>query len=175
MPISSYKNISPKIDATAYIDTMAVVIGDVVIAEHVSVWPMAVIRGDVNKIRIGANTNIQDGSVLHVTTPSEFFADGFDLIIGAKVTIGHKAVLHGCHIADNCLIGMGAVIMDGASIGANTMVASGSVVTPNKQLEGGYLWLGSPARKVRALNEKELAFLEYSQAHYVKLKQDYML
>ncbi len=171
--IRAFKGVLPEIAASAYIDEAACVIGDVVIGEDVSVWPMVVVRGDVNSIRIGARTNIQDGSVLHVTHKGPLSPEGHALHIGSDVTIGHGAVIHACTIEDECLIGMGCVLLDGAVIKQGVMVGAGSVVSPGKVLQGGYLYLGSPARQVRELNQKEKDFLQYSAQHYVKLKNDY--
>lgn len=146
------------------------VIGDVEIGHDSSVWPFTLIRADVNSIRIGEQTNIQDNSVLHVTHDGPYNPGGNALQVGNKVTVGHRAILHGCTIHDNCLIGMGATVMDGAVIHANTIIGAGSLVTPGKELEGGYLWVGSPARRVRALSEDEIKAIDYSTGHYVKLK-----
>lgn len=172
--IRPYKGIVPKIADSAYIDPAAAVIGDVEIGEDSSVWPMVAIRGDVNYIRIGERTNIQDGSVLHVTHKGPLAPDGYALTIGNDVTVGHKAVLHACTVEDECLIGMGSVVLDGAVIKKGAIIGAGSVVSPGKELEGGYLYLGTPARKVRELSEKERAFLSYSAKHYVALKNDYL-
>lgn len=174
MTIKSYLNKHPDIADRVYIDESAMVIGDVIIGEDSSIWPMTVVRGDVNKIRIGKRTNVQDGSVLHVTHPHKTMPEGFSLTLGDNVTVGHKVILHGCHVHDNCLIGMGSTIMDGAVIHAYAMVGAGSLVSPGKELEGGYLWLGSPARKMRELNEAERKWLDYSATHYVNLKDDYL-
>jgi len=172
--IRPYKNILPKIADTAYIDTAACVIGDVVIGEDSSIWPMVAVRGDVNSIRIGERTNVQDGCVLHVTHAGPLSPDGFALTIGNDVTVGHNAVLHACTVEDLCLIGMGVVVLDGAVIKTGAMVGAGSIVSPGKELQGGYLYLGTPARQVRELTEKEKEFLSYSAKHYVALKNDYL-
>lgn len=164
----------PDIAPHVYIDETALVIGDVSLGEHVSIWPMTVIRGDVQSIRVGSRTNIQDGSVVHVTHDGEFSPGGFATVIGENVTVGHRAIVHACTVGDFCLIGMGAIIMDGASVGDYSILGAGSLVPAGKQLEGGYLYVGSPARRVRALNDKERAFLAYSAEHYVKLKNAYM-
>jgi carbonic anhydrase/acetyltransferase-like protein (isoleucine patch superfamily) len=174
MSIRKYGNISPDIDPSAWIDEAAVVIGDVTIAADVSLWPMVVARGDVNSISIGARTNIQDGSILHVSHDSEFAPGGFPLTIGADVTVGHQAVVHGCTIEDRCLIGMAATVMDGAVVRSGAMVGAGSLVPPGLEVEGGYLWVGTPARRVRPLREQERGFLEYSAKHYVELKNEYL-
>lgn len=172
--IRPFENISPKIDSSCYIDENADVIGDVEIGPNSSVWPMTVIRGDVNHIRIGSHTNIQDGSILHVTHDSHYNPGGGPLIVGNHVTIGHKALLHACEIGDYCLIGMGAIVMDFSVVEDRVMIGAGSVVPPNKRLESGYLYLGNPCKRVRALSDTELEYLEYSSAHYVRLIQRYL-
>lgn len=170
MPIRSFESKQPRIHTSAYIDPQALVIGDVEIGANVSLWPNVVVRGDIHSIKIGVNTNIQDGSVLHVSHDSEFAPGGFPLIIGAGVTVGHMVVLHGCTIEDNCLIGMGSMVMDGALIETGAMLGAGSLVAPGNQVEGGYLWHGRPARLVRALTPDEQNYLRYSAEHYVRLK-----
>jgi carbonic anhydrase/acetyltransferase-like protein (isoleucine patch superfamily) len=174
MTIRRYQGISPSIASSAYVDASAVVIGDVTIGEDVSLWPMVVARGDVNSIEIGARTNIQDGTILHVSHDSEFAPGGFPLRIGADITVGHQVILHGCHIEDGCLVGMGATVMDGAILRSGVLLGAGSLVPPGQVLDGGYLWVGSPARRVRPLREQEYAFLEYSPRHYVELKNQYL-
>ena len=174
MTIRKFENISPTIDSTAYIDETALVIGDVTIAADVSLWPKVVARGDVNTITIGARTNIQDGTILHVSHDSEFAPGGFPLVIGADITVGHQAILHGCTIEDRCLIGMAATVMDGAIVRSGAMVGAGSLVPPGKELQGGYLWVGSPVRQARELRDEEKGFLEYSAKHYVELKNRHM-
>jgi carbonic anhydrase/acetyltransferase-like protein (isoleucine patch superfamily) len=164
----------PEIAHNVYIDETALVIGDVALGEDVSIWPMAVIRGDVHAIRIGRRTNIQDGSVVHVTHDSMHSPGGFDTVIGENVTVGHRAIVHACHIGDNCLIGMGAVIMDGVRIGDYTILGAGSLVPAERELEGGYVYLGAPARQVRPVNDREKEFLAYSADHYVKLKNAHL-
>ena len=170
MPIRSYQGITPKIHPTAFVDEAAVVIGNVMIGEDASVWPMVAIRGDVETIRIGARSNIQDGSILHVTGDSEFYPGGFALTIGDDVTVGHAAILHACTIESLSLIGMGTTVLDGAVIESGAMVGAGSLVSPGKRISGGFLWLGSPAKKIRTLNDQEKAFLKFSAAHYVQVK-----
>ena len=170
MAIRNFEDLVPVVPASAYVDDSAVVIGAVTLGEDASVWPTAVLRGDIHSIVVGARSNIQDGSVLHVTHDSEFAPGGFGVRVGENVTVGHKAVLHGCTVEDFALIGMGAVVLDGAVVRARAMVGAGSLVPPGKDLEGGYLWLGSPVQRIRPLKEKELAFLEYSAGHYVELK-----
>ncbi len=174
MTIRHYLDKTPTLGANVYIDPMALVIGDVTLGEDASLWPFVVARGDVHAISIGSRTNIQDGSVLHVTQDNQFNPGGYPLTIGNSVTVGHKAILHACTVHDFALIGMGAIVLDGAVIGERALVAAGSVVPPGKQLEGGYLWLGSPVRRARALTDKELAYFDYSASHYVTLKNRHM-
>ncbi len=174
MNIRPYKNRLPLIDSTAYIDPAATVIGDVTIGKDCSIWPMVAIRGDVHKITIGDRTNVQDGSVLHVTADNEFNPGGHPLIVGNDVTVGHGAILHACTIGDFALIGMGATILDGAVIESEVMVAAGSVVPPGKKLDSGYLYMGSPARQTRPLSDKEREYLHFSSQHYVNLKNNYL-
>lgn len=170
MNVRGYQGVSPQIAETAFVDASAVVIGDVVIGDNSSVWPLCVLRGDVNAIRIGEASNIQDGSILHVTHRSESNAGGYALEVGDRVTVGHKVILHGCHIGNECLIGMGAIVMDGVVIEDRVLLGAGSLVPPGKRLESGFLYLGNPARRVRALNDDELGMFEYSAQHYVRLK-----
>ena len=171
--IRSYRDKTPLIGDGSYIDETAVVIGDVVIGENCSVWPLTVIRGDINIIRIGDNTNIQDGSVLHVTHRGDYSPDGAELHIGSQVTIGHKALLHGCRVGNQCLIGMGSIITDNAVIEDRVIIGSGSLVPPGKTLESGFLYLGNPAVKKRPLSQSETEYLTYVAKHYILLKQHY--
>jgi len=176
MNIRTYNDISPTIGARVYIDPAAVVIGRVTIGDDASIWPGAVLRGDVHEIRVGARTSIQDGSVLHVTHDSpEFSPGGHACIVGSDVTVGHRAVLHACTVGNFCLIGMGAIVLDGAVIEDNVILGAGSLVAPGKRLESGGLYVGSPARRARDLKPEELAFLKYSAEHYVKLKDAYLV
>jgi len=174
MAIRDYKGLMPTIKDSVYVDESAVVIGDVHIGEESSVWPGAVIRGDVNRVRIGARSNIQDGTVIHVSRPHPGRPNGFDVSIGNDVTIGHNVTVHGCHIEDQCLIGMGSIILDGAVIQSQVLVGAGSLVAEGKVLERGHLYLGSPAKKVRMLTEDELGRFEQSAKHYAKLSRDYL-
>ena len=174
MTVRMFKGVFPKLGARVYVDDSAVVIGDVELGEDASIWPMCSIRGDVNLIRIGARSNIQDGSVIHVTHRYGELAEGHATRIGSDVTVGHKVMLHGCTVEELCLIGMGSVVLDGAIIRSKVLLGAGSLVPEGKDLEGGYLWLGRPAKKMRELTDKELQWFEYSARHYVKLKNDYM-
>ena len=173
MTTRKFENKSPDIHPSVYVDDTALVIGDVIIGEDSSVWPMTVIRGDVHSIRIGKRTNIQDASVLHVTHDGEFSPGGFPLTVGDDVTVGHRVILHACSVGNLCLIGMSATIMDGAVLGDKVIVGAGSLVPTGKELESGCLYVGSPVKKVRELTEKELKFLEYSAKHYAKLKEQH--
>ena len=174
MTVRNFEQTVPQIAASAYVDDTALVIGNVTLEEDASLWPKVVARGDVNSIHVGARTNIQDGTILHVSHDSEFAPGGFALHIGADITVGHQAILHGCTVEDRCLIGMAATVMDGAVIQSGVIVGAGSLVPPGRTLEGGYLWVGSPARKARLLRPEEEDFLDYSAAHYVELKNRHM-
>jgi carbonic anhydrase/acetyltransferase-like protein (isoleucine patch superfamily) len=167
-------NIAPTLGARVYVDPSAVVIGKVTIGDDSSVWPTAVIRGDVHSIEIGARTSIQDGSVLHVTHDGPYAPGGRALIIGSDVTVGHRVTLHACTIGNACLIGMGSIVLDNVVIEDFVMIGAGSLVAPGKVLHKGGLYVGSPARRMRDLTEKEIAFLTYSAAHYVKVKDEYL-
>jgi len=172
--IRRFNQIEPTLGKKVFIDQSAVVLGDVHIGDDSSVWPQAVVRGDMHRIRVGNKTSIQDGSVLHITHAGPYNSEGWPLIIGNEVTIGHRAVLHGCTIADHVLIGNGAIVMDGAIIESNVVVGANALVAPGKRLESGYLYVGSPCKAVRALSEKEMAFFVYSANNYVKLKNQHL-
>ena len=175
MKLRTFKSAWPHVNDSAYVDPQASVIGDVAIGPDSSVWPMTVIRGDVNHIRIGARSNVQDGSIVHVTHPHAGNPQGHGVAIGDDVTIGHRVVIHGCTIGNECLIGIGAIILDGAVLQDRVLLGAGSLVTEGKTLEGGYLYLGSPARQVRVLSDEELKWFKYSAQHYVQLKNDYLV
>lgn len=168
--IRSFEDYIPQLADSVFVDESAVVTGNVTVGEDSSIWPCCSVRGDIHSISIGARSNIQDGSILHVTHDSEYAPGGNKLTVGDDVTVGHNVVLHACTIEDLCLIGMGSIVLDGAVVQSGAMVGAGSLVPPNKVLEGGYMWLGSPVKKIRELTDKEKAFLEYSARHYVKLK-----
>ena len=170
MPVRSYKNKTPVIGEKVFIDETAVVLGDVVIGEHSSIWPCTVLRGDMHEIRIGKRTSVQDGAVLHITHAGPYNPDGWPLHIGDDVTIGHNATLHGCTIHDRVLIGIGAIVLDGAVIESEVLVAAGAMVPPKAHLESGYIYKGNPAKKGRPLTNKERDFFTYSSNNYVKLK-----
>lgn len=164
----------PYIAMGAFVDPTSVVIGDVEIGENSSIWPRAILRGDVNAIRIGERCNIQDGAIVHVTHASELNGGGIPAKIGDEVTIAHNAVIHACTIGDRCLIGIGAIILDGAVVPSDVMIAAGSLVPPGKTLESGFLYMGSPVQKVRELTDEERASILYSAEHYVGLKNRYL-
>lgn len=172
--VRPYLHYSPQIGLRVMIDPSSVVIGNVDLAEDVSIWPLVSIRGDVNAVKIGARSNIQDGSVLHVTHKSDYNPAGYPLLIGEDVTVGHKAMLHGCAIGNRVLVGMGSILLDGAVIEDDVMIGAGSLVAPGKRLESGYLYVGSPARQVRALTPAELEGLRYSANNYVRWKDEYL-
>ncbi len=172
--LRSYKGISPNVGERVYIDSSSVLVGDITIGDDSSVWPLVAARGDVNHIVIGARTNIQDGSVLHVTHKNAQNPDGYPLIIGNDVTVGHKVMLHGCTIKDRVLVGMGTIILDGAMIEDEVLIGAGSLVPPNKTLESGFLYVGSPVKQARPLNDQERAFLQKSADNYVQNKNDYI-
>ena len=170
----AYKGIFPSLGKDVYIDESAVILGEIDLADDVSIWPLVAARGDVNKITIGARTNIQDGTVLHVTRKTPKLPEGFPLSIGEDVTIGHKCMLHGCTLGDRILVGMGAIIMDGATVQDDVFIGAGTLVPPNKTLESGYLYVGNPAKQARALKDSERDFLQQSAKNYVVLKDEYL-
>lgn len=174
MTIRSYKGITPTFDNSVYIDESSVLVGDISLGKDSSVWPLVAARGDVNYIRIGERTNIQDGSVLHLTRASKSNPDGYPLIIGDDVTVGHKVMLHGCQLGNRILVGMGAIVMDNAIVEDDVIIGGGSLVPPNKRLESGYLYVGSPVKQARPLTEQERAFLKISADNYVQLKGEYL-
>ena len=167
--IRSFDGRHPRIAGDAWIDPTAVVIGDVSIGARSSVWPMCVVRGDIHRIEIGAGSNIQDGTVLHVSHDSRFMPGGAPILIHDRVTVGHQVVLHGCEIRELCLIGIGARVLDRVVIEPRTMLGSGALVPPGRVLEGGYLWIGAPAQKARPLTDREQEYLEYVADHYTRL------
>ncbi|HSG90237.1 MAG TPA: gamma carbonic anhydrase family protein [Pseudomonadales bacterium] len=172
--VRPWQGVLPQLGRRVYVDPAAAVIGQVTLGEDSSVWPMAVIRGDVNVIRVGARTSVQDGSVLHVTHDGPYCPGGFALAIGDEVTIGHRAVLHGCTVGDRCLIGMGSLVMDGAVVEDEVIVAAGAIVTPGTRCESHSLYVGAPARRARTLTDTEIGQLAYSAAWYVKVKDQYL-
>ena len=172
--IRPYLDKRPQLGERVYVDPAATVIDDVELGEDVSVWPGTVIRGDVNFIRIGARSNVQDGTIIHVSHHSPYNQAGYPTLIGADVTVGHGTIIHACSIADLCLIGMGACILDGATVKKYGFVGAGAVLGPGKVVGEAELWVGNPARLVRKLGDKEIESLHYSAAHYVRLKDRYL-
>ena len=172
--IRSFKGTFPELGQRVYIDPQSTVIGDVVLGDDVSVWPGAVIRGDMHCIRVGARCNVQDNAVLHVTHASDYNPKGYPLIIGEGVIIGHRAILHGCNLGNQILVGNGAVINDGAVVEDKVIVGAGCMVPPRKTLESGYIYVGNPCKKLRPLSEEEKQFFSYSAASYIKLKDQYL-
>jgi carbonic anhydrase/acetyltransferase-like protein (isoleucine patch superfamily) len=173
MPLSYYLTTFPRLAERVFIHESAQVIGAVEIGEDASVWCNAVLRGDVNSIRIGRGTNFQDLAMGHVTHKTEAKPNGSPLIVGDFVTVGHAAILHGCTIGDESLIGMGSIVLDDAVIERHVMLGAGSLVPPGKLLESGFLYLGRPATKIRALTSEEIGFLRYSAEHYIRTKNNY--
>ncbi len=169
-----FNAISPRLGKNVYIDESAVVIGNVTTGDDVSFWPCSVARGDTNSISVGARTSVQDNAVLHCTHSSDFNPKGWPLTIGEDVTIGHGACLHGCTIGDRVLVGIGVTVLDGAEVPSDVVLGAGTLVPPGKKLESGYLYVGSPCKKARALTEKEMAFFRYSALNYIKLKNEYL-
>ncbi len=172
-PLAPHHGMAPDLAAGAWVHPRATVIGEVTLGRDASVWPGAVIRGDVNSIVIGEATNIQDGSVLHVSHRTPAHPDGGPLTIGNRVTVGHTVILHACTIEDECLIGMGSIILDGAVVKKHVLLGAGSLVPEGKVLESGHLYLGRPAKAVRPLTEAEIAYFNYSAGHYVDLARSY--
>ncbi|MEO5810943.1 MAG: gamma carbonic anhydrase family protein [Rhodanobacter sp.] len=173
-PLRSFGGSTPQLGQRVYVDMAATVIGAVELGDDVSIWPGAVLRGDVHRIEVGARSNIQDGAIVHVTHDGPYSPGGFPCVIGAGVTIGHGAVVHACTIGDGCLIGMHATVLDGAIIGKYGFVGAGSLIAPGKVVGAGELWLGSPARFVRKLSDRQIEQLQYSANHYVRLKDQYL-
>ncbi|ACO76380.1 Trimeric LpxA-like superfamily protein [Azotobacter vinelandii CA] len=174
MTIRTFQGITPILGERVFVDPASVVLGNVAIGDDSSIWPQVAIRGDVHRIRIGARTSIQDGSVLHVTHAGPFNAEGHPLEIGDEVTVGHKVTLHGCRIGNRVLVGMGAIVLDGAVVEDEVIVGAGSLVPPGKTLESGFLYVGSPVKQVRPLNDKERGFFRYSADNYVRLKDQHL-
>ena len=171
--VSDFRGVVPRLAPGAWVHPRACVIGDVELGERASVWPGAVVRGDVNRIVIGAETNIQDNAVLHVSHKTPQDPQGGPLLVGARVTVGHGVILHACEIGDECLVGMGSVILDKSVLQDRVLLGAGSLVPENKVLESGWLYLGRPAKAVRRLSDEEMAYFAYSARHYVELFQAY--
>ena len=171
--VRAYQHYVPQRADTAYIDPSAVVIGRVVLGHDCSIWPTAVLRGDVHYIQVGSGSNVQDGSILHNTHPGIYTGRGAPLIIGNYTTIGHKAMLHGCTVGSQVLVGMSSTVLDGAVIEDEVMLGAHSLVRARARLKSGFLYAGNPAVQKRVLMDEERQFLRYSAEHYVRLKQAY--
>jgi carbonic anhydrase/acetyltransferase-like protein (isoleucine patch superfamily) len=169
--IRSFEGRTPRIDPTVWVDETALILGEVTLGPGSSIWPYCVLRGDIHRIEIGPETNVQDGAVLHVSHDSRFMPGGAPAILHGRITVGHQAVLHGCEVFDLCLIGIGARVLDRAVIEPHTILGAGALVPPGRRLEGGWLYVGTPARRSRALTDVELDYLEYSAANYVRLAE----
>jgi len=174
MSILAFRGHTPSLGKAVMIDPQSLVLGDVVLGDDVSIWPGAVVRGDMHRIRVGARTSVQDGAVLHITHASDYNPDGYPLTIGEDVTIGHQACLHGCTLGNRILVGIGATVLDGAVVEDEVIIGAGTLVPPGKTLKSGYLYMGSPAKPARELSEKERSFFRYTAGNYVKLKDDYL-
>ncbi len=174
MKIRSYQGMTPVLGERVLVDPSAVILGDVEIGADSSIWPLVVVRGDMHRIRIGSRSSIQDGSVLHITHAGPYNPDGFPLLIGSEVTVGHQAMLHGCTIGNRVLVGMGSMVMDGAVIEDEVVLGAGSLVPPGKRLVSGYLYVGRPAKQVRPLTDKELSYFSYTAGNYVALKDKHL-
>jgi carbonic anhydrase/acetyltransferase-like protein (isoleucine patch superfamily) len=173
MAIESYLDHTPRLGRNVYVHPTATVVGDVELGDQVSVWPGAVIRGDVNRIRIGTRSNVQDGAILHVSHRRPADPEGAPLLIGRDVTIGHAVILHGCTIGDECLVGMGALVMDKAVLETRVLLGAGSLVPEGRVLESGWLYLGRPAKRIRPLSAEELDYFAYQAGNYARLAAEY--
>lgn len=174
MPLSPYLESYPTLAERVFVHASAQVIGDVQIGNDSSIWCNTVLRGDVNRIVIGHSSNIQDLAMGHVSHKNASKPDGSPLIVGNYVTVGHSVILHGCTVGDECLIGMGSIIMDDVVIEKQVMLGAGSLVPPGKVLESGFLYVGRPAMKIRPLSADEIAYLKYSAQHYIRVKDNHM-
>jgi carbonic anhydrase/acetyltransferase-like protein (isoleucine patch superfamily) len=172
--VRPYRKILPNFDDSVYIDPQSAVIGDVTLGKDTSIWPGSFLRGDVNYISIGNRSNVQDGSVVHVSRKSESNPAGYPTVVGDDVTIGHKVMLHGCTIGNRVLVGMGVIVLDNVIVGDDVIIGAGSLVPPGKTLDSGFLYLGSPAKQIRPLSDKDKASLTANSQHYVKLKNEYL-
>ena len=172
--IRPYENNRPSLGRRVYVDTAAIVIGDVALGDDSSVWPCAVIRGDVHRVHIGKRTSVQDGAILHITHSGPFNNGGWPLTIGDDVTIGHSVNLHGCTVGNRVLVGIGSIVLDGAIVENDVMIGAGTLVPPGKVLESGYMYMGSPCKKIRPLKDTEKTYFLYSANNYVTLKDTFL-
>ncbi len=174
LSVRSHQGRSPELGARVYIDPAATVIGNVQLGDDVSVWPGAVIRGDMHSIAVGSRSNVQDNAVLHVTHASSYNPDGWPVIVGEDVVVGHRAILHGCTLRDRILIGIGAILNDGVTVEDEVIVGAGCLVPPGKLLESGYVYVGNPYKRLRPITDQERDFFRYSAGNYVRLKDKYL-
>ena len=172
--IITFEGMTPKIGQKSWVHSSSTIIGDVELGEDVSIWPGVVIRADVNRVVIGDRTNIQDGSIIHVTNPGANPPDGYPTIIGNDVTVGHGAMLHGCTIGDGVLIGMRAILLDGSRVESHSILGAGALLAPGKVVRSGEVWVGAPARRIKVLSEEEIEGLYLSAKQYVTLKDRYL-
>lgn len=173
-PLRPFNGHNPILGKRVFVDSAATVIGNVALGDDTSVWPGAIIRGDMHHITIGARCSVQDGAVLHITHASTYNPGGWPLSIGEEVTIGHNVTLHGCQLGNRILVGIGATVMDGAVVEDNVVIGAGTLVPPRKRLVSGYLYLGSPCKQARPLSDAELAYFSYTASNYVDLKNQYL-
>jgi carbonic anhydrase/acetyltransferase-like protein (isoleucine patch superfamily) len=172
--LRSHKGIEPQLGERVFVDAAAVVCGNVVIGDDSSIWPCTVVRGDLLQIRIGQRTSIQDGTVIHTSHDGPYTPGGYATEIGDDVTIGHRVTLHGCTIGDRVLVGIGACVLDQAEVESEVMIGAGTLVPPGKRLERGYLYIGSPCKRARALTDEEMGYFTYTAGYYVKLKEEHL-
>jgi carbonic anhydrase/acetyltransferase-like protein (isoleucine patch superfamily) len=174
MTIRAFQGMTAQLGERVFVDSTALVLGNVTLGTDSSVWPQAVIRGDMHSIQIGARTSVQDGCVLHITHAGPYNPEGYPLLIGDEVTIGHNVTLHGCTLGNRILVGMGSIVMDGAVVEDDVVIGAGSLVPPGTRLASGYVYMGSPVKQARALSEQERAYFSYSASNYVQLKDLHM-
>ena len=174
MSLENYLDTYPVLGERVFLHHSSQIIGEVSLGDDSSIWCNTVLRGDVNRIAIGRGSNVQDLTMGHVSHKTPAKPEGSPLIIGDYVTIGHSVILHGCTIGNECLIGMGSIVMDDVTIPEHVMIGAGSLVSPGKILESGMLYMGRPAKAVRELTTDELAYLRYSAEHYMRVKNNYL-